>query len=68
MGLSQIKKREPVYWETKDGKKINVDDMTEEHAKNALKCMLIAKKRQDFFDERSTGLYYEFLAEDYGDR
>ncbi len=32
--------REPIYWTTKEGKRILVDDMTESHAKNTLKMIL----------------------------
>jgi hypothetical protein len=32
--------KEQIYWTTKEGKKILVDDMTESHAKNTLKMIL----------------------------
>jgi hypothetical protein len=32
--------REPIYWTTREGKRILVDDMTESHAKNTLKMIL----------------------------
>ncbi len=35
-------KKEAVYWKTKDGHRINVDDMDDNHVRNALK-MLIRK-------------------------
>ena len=31
---------EPIYWTTKDGKKMNVDDMDANHIKNAFKMLL----------------------------
>lgn len=45
MGLSNIKKEEVVYWETKDGKLININEMSVEHLRNIVKS--IAKKRRD---------------------
>lgn len=30
----------PVYWTTKDGTKMNVDDMDENHVRNAFKMVL----------------------------
>ena len=41
------------YWTMKDGSKINVDDMTEEHLKNVLKLIIRreeGKRRQDILD------------------
>jgi hypothetical protein len=32
--------KEQVYWQTKDGRVMLVDDMDEQHAKNALKMMI----------------------------
>jgi hypothetical protein len=32
--------KQQVNWTTKDGKVMSVDDMTEQHAKNALKMMI----------------------------
>ena len=32
--------KEQVYWKTKDGRVMLVDDMDEQHAKNALKMMI----------------------------
>ena len=32
--------KEPVYWTTKDGKKMNVDDMTDSHVRNSFKMVL----------------------------
>lgn len=32
--------KEPVYWITKDGTKMNVDDMTDNHVRNAFKLLL----------------------------
>ena len=32
--------REPIYWTTREGKRILVDDMTDSHAKNTLKMIL----------------------------
>lgn len=66
MGLSG-KKKEPVYWKTKDDKRINVDDMTEEHLRNVLK-LIIKRSKERNKKEDLMDLYYEFLAEDYGDR
>lgn len=31
---------EPVYWTTKDGRKLNVDDMDDNHVRNAFKMLL----------------------------
>lgn len=31
---------EPIYWTTKNGVKINVDDMDENHVRNAFKMLL----------------------------
>lgn len=36
--------KEKYYWTMKDGKKINVDDMSEQHLRNALK--LICKRKE----------------------
>ena len=33
-------KKEPVYWELKDGKKIDIDTMSEQHLKNVLKLIV----------------------------
>jgi len=32
--------KEPVYWTTKDGTKMNVDDMDDNHVRNAFKMVL----------------------------
>lgn len=32
--------KEPVYWTTKDGIKMNVDDMDDNHVRNAFKMLL----------------------------
>ena len=37
-------KEEKYYWTMKDGKKINVDDMSEQHLRNALKLICKRKK------------------------
>tara|TARA_R110000782_G_scaffold59794_1_gene123868 strand:+ start:162 stop:389 length:228 start_codon:yes stop_codon:yes gene_type:complete len=34
------------YWTTKDGKKIDVDDMTESHLRNVLKMILRNQKER----------------------
>lgn len=66
MGLSKIK-TDVVYWKTRDGKKISIDDMSEQHAKNALKLIIKRSKKRNK-EEDLMDLYYELLAEDYGDR
>lgn len=38
--LNQNKMKQEVKWTTKDGKVMLVDDMTEQHAKNALKMLI----------------------------
>jgi hypothetical protein len=37
------------YWTTKDGNKINVDDMSEEHLRNVLK-LLIRRQEKSVLD------------------
>jgi hypothetical protein len=32
--------KEPVFWTTKDGRMLNVDDMDENHIKNAFKLLI----------------------------
>ena len=39
---------EEEYWTTKDGRKIAVGDMTEEHLKNTLR-MILRKRREEEF-------------------
>jgi Zn-finger protein len=38
--LIKNKMKQEVKWTTKDGKVMSVDDMTEQHAKNALKMLI----------------------------
>jgi hypothetical protein len=42
--------REPIYWTTREGKRILVDDLTESHAKNTLKMIL--RNRQNALSKR----------------
>ena len=35
-----MEKERQYYWTTKDGKKINLNDMTEDHLRNVLKLMI----------------------------
>ncbi len=56
MGLTNIKKKEVVYWETKDGKKLNIDEMSIEHLRNIVKN--IVKKREFKEEEDSIGNYF----------
>lgn len=32
--------KEPVYWTTKDGRRMNVDDMDDNHVRNAFKMLI----------------------------
>lgn len=45
MGLTNIKQnnREVVFWETRDGKRLNIDEMPIEHLRNIVK--IFANKR-----------------------
>ena len=71
------------YWKTKDGNKIDVDEMSVEHLRNCLKMILRAiesKKPERKFklngdianmyndDEELADLQCEYDAEDYGCR
>lgn len=38
------------YWTTKDGNKINVDDMSEEHLRNVLKLIIRRNKKYENCD------------------
>jgi hypothetical protein len=55
----------PVYWKTKSGELINVDDMTESHLRNVLKMLirnnLISKLRQPERDDKWSHLYSDYL-------
>lgn len=50
---------EKVYWITKQGQKLDIDDMSEAHAKNILKMILRTsraaqvKAREDFYNPKS---------------
>lgn len=57
--------KEVLYWTTKEKEKIDIDKMSTEHLRNALK-MLVRKmnKQQELLQE----LACEFDAEDYGSK
>jgi len=44
-----------VYWKTKDGRKINVDDMDEQHVRNSFKMVLrnIETKRKEIIAKKA---------------
>jgi hypothetical protein len=44
-----------VYWVTKDGKKMNVDDMSDQHVRNAFKMVLknIETKRKEIIAKKA---------------
>lgn len=44
-------KKKKVYWETKDGKKINIDDMDIEYLRNTLKMIVRKNKKNKFYIE-----------------
>lgn len=51
-----------VYWETKSGKKVDIDEMTIEHLRNTLK--MIVRNREDRIIEQEFENYkYEKLRE-----
>jgi hypothetical protein len=43
-----------LYWKTKDGRKINVDDMDDQHVRNAFKMILrkLKSKEEEIKDKR----------------
>lgn len=51
-----------VYWKTKDGQVIDVDDMSESHVRNVLKMLIrknmISKPERD---SKWDHLYYDYL-------
>ena len=54
-----------IYWITKEGTKIDVDEMSIEHLRNTLKMLI---RKQEKKNEELSDLWHEFHAEDYGDR
>ena len=50
-----------VYWKTKDGKKINVDDMDEQHVRNSFKMVLknIETKRKEIIAKKAKPRTFE---------
>ena len=54
---------EPIYWTTKNGVKMNVDDMDENHVRNAFKMLLSKIRKQN---EILNDLFGEELDELYG--
>lgn len=44
-----------VYWKTKDGRKMNVDDMSDQHVRNAFKMVLrnIKTKREEIIAKKA---------------
>ena len=47
------------YWKMKDGKKINVDDMTESHLRNVLK-MILRNQEERINTEMTEGSFNEY--------
>ncbi len=54
-----------LYWTQKDGIKILVNDMTENHVKNVLRMIIRINSEKN---DELRDLYHEFQAENYGDR
>lgn len=40
-----------IYWTQKNGEKIDVDEMTEEHLRNTLKMLIRKEERRQFFED-----------------
>ena len=75
--LNQNKMKQEVKWTTKDGKVMSVDDMTEQHAKNALKMMIRkfeeVKKiiKKEIIDKKKTKNNFQLngdIAQDHVDK
>jgi len=69
--------KQEVKWTTKDGKVMSVDDMTEQHAKNALKMMIRkfeeVKKiiKKEIIDKKNTKNNFQLngdIAQDHVDK
>lgn len=60
--------KEPVYWTTKDGRKMNVDDMGNNHVRNAFKMVLrnIQQRQFEAEEKRQLAISKE-LFEPHGD-
>ena len=60
-------KKSEIYWKQKDGSLIDVDDMTESHAKNVLKMLIrnnmIGKAKKPERDSKWSHLYSDYLEE-----
>ena len=56
--------KEPVYWTTKDGTKMNVDDMDDNHIRNAFKMLLRnIEKLKTNAEKKSLGEFLELRGE-----
>lgn len=56
---------EKIYWTTKDGRKMNVDDMDDNHVRNAFKMLLrnIAKQEENINNKKKARTQFELKGE-----
>jgi type III secretory pathway component EscR len=56
-------KQDKIYWTQKNGEKIDVDEMTEEHLRNTLKMLIRKEERRQFFEDEKQRQWNEEASE-----
>ena len=52
--------KDKIYWTMKNGTKIDIDDMTEEHLKNVLKMIVLNRKANEYRGDEPEPYAYDY--------